>query len=125
MITDKDIEKLKAEFKTVFATKEDLNRFATKDDLKRFATKEDLKQFATKKDLDDRLKNHPTRTEMQQMGVDIISTMEKIFNDLSEKMEKRFDDIDKKLVEITTWKPIILNHEERIQIVEKKVSSLN
>lgn len=38
MITDDDIKKLKS----VFATKDDLNRFATKDDLNRFATKDDL-----------------------------------------------------------------------------------
>lgn len=45
MITDRDIEKLKA----VFATKDDLNRFATKDDLKNFATKDDLTDLVSHK----------------------------------------------------------------------------
>ena len=47
VITDKDINKMKA----VFAAKEDLVKFATKEDLVKFATKEDLVKFATKEDL--------------------------------------------------------------------------
>ena len=149
MITDKDIEKLKTEFKTVFATKEDLNRFATKEDLKRFATKEDLKQFATKDDLKrfatkEDLKGLSTKTElqntteiirseMQQMGVDIISTMEKIFNDYAERTDKRFESLEKgqktletkmdiyleKISDLNVFKPALFDHEYRIWRLEQ------
>jgi len=124
MITNKDIEKLK----TVFATKEDLKRFATKEDLDirlaKYATKEDLDirlaKYATKKDLDDNLKNHPNRTEMQQMGVDIISTIEKLFNDNMERIDTRLSKIENKLTEILMWKPVLADHEARIQDIETK-----
>jgi DNA polymerase III delta prime subunit len=74
MLTDKDIQKLKAEL----ATKKDLERFTTKEDLK-----EELKRFATKEDLDER-----TGKLLQE-----IFTTKEDLEIFKEEMKKNFSDL--------------------------------
>lgn len=63
MIKNEDIKQLKS----IFATKEDLEKFATKDELKKFATKDDLKRFATKDDL----KKFATKDDHAELRKDV------------------------------------------------------
>jgi hypothetical protein len=103
MITDKDIQKLKAVFATKddlinmehrfdskFATKDDLinmehrfdSKFATKNDLKNFATKDDLKNFATKDDL----KNFATKDDLKSFQQTLLLQLQENSNKLENKM---------------------------------------
>ena len=121
MITDRDIEKLK----TVFATKEDLKQFATKDDLKRFATKEDLNRFVTKLEL---------REELKEWSNEIISTIEKVFNDHAQRTDSRIEKLERevsiidmkmnmslsKISELSASMPSIVDHELRIWQLEQR-----
>lgn len=93
--------------------------------------------FATKADLNNSLKNYPTRNEMQQMGIDIISAIEKIFNDYAQrlankviKLEKRTDIVETKIEmsigkisDLNMLKPIVIDHERRTWQLERKQTS--
>ncbi len=102
MVTDHDIRKLK----TIFATKEDLNRFATKEDLERFAMKEDIKRFATKDDL----KGFVTKTEFHSAIHELVALITDGFNRM-----------DEMIATIKEQTKILHDHKRRLDRVEDKV----
>jgi len=105
--------------------------FATKEDLKQFAKKDDLKGLSTKTELQNT--TEIIRSEMQQMGVDIISAIEKIFNDYAERTDKRLEKLEKgqktlevkmdicleNISDLNVFKPAIFDHEYRIWLLEQ------
>jgi len=121
MITDRDIEKLKA----VFATKEDLKNFATKEDLKQFATKEDLHLMEVRMD-----KKYATKEEINAQ----FAAFRLEFAKFSTKMSNNFYNFEVKMrlelqnlredKEITAeYKDHIEDHEKRITTLEHEVRS--
>lgn len=109
MITDKDIEKMKA----VFATKADLISFVTKNDLKRFATKEDLKQYATKDAL------QALDEKMGKGFVEIIKYIGDTRDDIVHLLSKQINDFKQEMRDITrSHQSTLDNHETRLAHLE-------
>jgi len=148
MITDADIDKLKAVFATkedIFsmersiradmATKEDLKRFATKDDLKKFATKEDLKRFATKEDLErfatkDDLKGFATKDDLKRFTLkdDLLEMEQRMTKTIVNTVMEVYDYLARQDEEIKPMKReqrgqrvAIGDHESRIKGLEEIV----
>jgi len=101
MLTNLDIKKLKS----IFATKEDLKEIRS--DLNGFATKKDLDRFATKKDLD----RFVTKEEFLTSFDALMHELKAIREELTLGSYRRLENSD-----------LLENHEERITIVEKKLS---
>lgn len=126
MLTDTDIEKLKA----VFATKEDLasmeermdKKYVTKRDLQNLATKEDLKQFATNAQLENVTSELVDYINASAEGVKIelrkeMGEMRKEFKEELMKLNKR---LDKRFDQLIDTKTIVYQHEIRLDKLENK-----
>lgn len=104
MLTNEDIEKLKS----VFATKDDLNRFATKDDLN-FVVK-DLVQFIG--EVHDKLNNKIDKLDKK------IDKIDGKFTKQLNGIERNIHVLNKEVQVLTAYKIMTDGHEARLRAIE-------